>query len=271
MWEDIEIIGFLFVPAFMLLDLVVHKRRFETSRWWRLRGTAVTLMVLAVSIAATEFWVWLLDGASLLNLSGLGIAGGTVVGILTYELGHYWYHRSAHASDALWRYAHQMHHSPESLDAFGALYQHPLDTFLFVTVSSTLSIPLLGIRPEAAVLTGAFLMFNAMFQHANIATPRWIGYIIQRPESHAVHHQRGKHRSNYADLPIWDMVFGTFENPATFDEEVGFCDGASSRIGEMLIGRDVSKPPASDADLEPTPEKLTTWLRGAPSLSRRSS
>jgi sterol desaturase/sphingolipid hydroxylase (fatty acid hydroxylase superfamily) len=54
-----------------------------------------------------------------------------------------------------------------------------------------------------------------MFQHANLRTPRWLGYIIQRPESHGIHHERGLHAFNYADLPLWDMVFGTFRNPRT--------------------------------------------------------
>jgi sterol desaturase/sphingolipid hydroxylase (fatty acid hydroxylase superfamily) len=59
-----------------------------------------------------------------------------------------------------------------------------------------------------------------------------------------VHHERGVHAFNYSDLPLWDMVFGTFRNPETWDGEAGFYGGASSRIGEMLIGRDVSEPPA---------------------------
>lgn len=64
-----------------------------------------------------------------------------------------------------------------------------------------------------------------MFQHANIRTPRWLGYLIQRPESHAVHHGRGIHRYNYADLPLWDIIFGTFRNPETATGEVGFYRG----------------------------------------------
>ena len=62
-----------------------------------------------------------------------------------------------------------------------------------------------------------FLTFNAMFQHANIKTPQWLCYIIQRPEMHGVHHGRKLHRLNYADLPLWDMIFGTFINPESAD------------------------------------------------------
>lgn len=79
-------------------------------------------------------------------------------------------------------------------------------------------------------------------QHASFRTPRWLGYLIQRPESHSVHHGRGIHRYNYADLPLWDMVFGTFRNPEGFQPKHGFYDGASERIPEMLAFRDVSTP-----------------------------
>ncbi len=79
-----------------------------------------------------------------------------------------------------------------------------------------------------------------MFQHANIRTPRWLGYLIQRPESHALHHGRGIHRYNYSDLPLWDMIFGTFRNPRTQDAPVGFYTGASAKILDMLVFKDVA-------------------------------
>jgi sterol desaturase/sphingolipid hydroxylase (fatty acid hydroxylase superfamily) len=137
-----------------------------------------------------------------------------------------------------------MHHSAESLDAFGAFYLHPLDAAMFTTGSSLIFIPLLGLPVESAILGALFLTFNAMFQHANIATPQWLGWFIQRPEQHNVHHQRGVHRYNYADLPVIDMLFGTFRNPAQVDGvPCGFHDGASSRIPAMLIGKDVTQAP----------------------------
>ena len=38
------------------------------------------------------------------------------------------------------------------------------------------------------------------------------------------------------------MVFGTFRNPRAFEAEIGFWNGASSRIGDMLLARDVTAP-----------------------------
>jgi sterol desaturase/sphingolipid hydroxylase (fatty acid hydroxylase superfamily) len=66
---------------------------------------------------------------------------------------------------------------------------------------------------------------------------------VQRPESHSRHHARGVHAGNYSDLPLFDLLFGTFHNPRDFAAETGFYDGASSRVADMLRFRDVSTAP----------------------------
>ena len=228
------------LPLFLVLDFVYKARRFETPRFWRLRAFGVTLVAVALSIALPMAYAKLLPSATLFNLSSLGTWGGAVVGVLVYELAHYWYHRIVHRNDALWRALHQMHHASESLDAWSAFYIAPQDSAMFTFLGTIVFGPILGVSPEAGAVANLFLTFNAVFQHANIRTPRWLGYIIERPESHGLHHERGVHRYNYSDLPLWDIVFGTFKNPETFEAQVGFYNGASSRIGEMLIGRDVS-------------------------------
>jgi len=241
-WIDIATWGALaLLPLFLLLDLAYRARKYDTPRFWRLRSVAVTLVAIALSFAVPMVWAKLFGAWTLLDLSPLGTALGAVVGILVYELGHYWYHRTMHRNDALWRIFHQMHHSPESLDAWGAYYLAPADVVGFVTLQTLIFGPLLGLPVGAAVIGNLFLTFNALFQHANIRTPEWLGYIIQRPESHGVHHQRGVHAYNYSDLPLWDMVFGTFKNPMKFEGEVGFWKGASSKIGDMLLAKDVSQ------------------------------
>jgi sterol desaturase/sphingolipid hydroxylase (fatty acid hydroxylase superfamily) len=234
------------LPLFIALDLVYRARRFDTPRFWRLRALAVTLVAVALSFALPMAFARLLPSATLFDLSPLGTWGGAVVGILVYELAHYWYHRTVHRYDPLWRTFHQMHHAAESLDAWGAYYISPADASMFILLGTAVFGPVLGLSPEAGAVANLFLTFNAFFQHANIRTPRWLGYIIQRPESHGVHHERGVHRYNYSDLPLWDIVFGTFRNPKVFEAKAGFYDGASTRIAEMLIGRDVSTPPAEE-------------------------
>jgi len=250
MYEQIASLTPLLIPAFILLDLLHSQRRYDKARFWRLRALAATAGIVVFTTWVAGLWGRLFGGFSLIDGSGLGIIGGTIIGVVVYEFIHYWYHRAAHEWNWLWRAGHQMHHSAESLDAFGAYYLHPFDAAMFTSIASLVFFPLLGLTVEAGVLATLFLTFNAMFQHANIRTPRWLGYIIQRPESHNIHHGRGIHRYNYSDLPLWDMVFGTFRNSKTAEGlRAGFYEGASRRIPEMLIGRDVSKPKSAWLEL----------------------
>lgn len=243
MYDFLGYLTLAMIPAFILLDLVHRHRHYETAPFWRLRALAMTVGIFYFTGWVAGLWGRLFEGVSLFDLSGLGAIGGAVAGVLVYEFFHYWYHRAAHQWNWLWRAGHQMHHSAESLDAFGAYYLHPLDAAMFTSIGSLVFFPLLGVTMEAGVIGTLFLTFNAMFQHANIKTPRWLGYFIQRPEMHAVHHGRRLHRLNYADLPLWDMVFGTFVNPESAGRlKAGFYTGASSRLLAMLFGRDVSKP-----------------------------
>jgi sterol desaturase/sphingolipid hydroxylase (fatty acid hydroxylase superfamily) len=250
--EILELASLAVVPAFLLLDLRGGRRIYDAPRWWKARGFLVSAATLAWSIAIALFWGNVFRGVSLLHLDGLGTVGGAAAGVLVYNVLLYAYHRAAHRFDWLWRAAHQMHHSPESIDAFGALYAHPLDTLVFTTWSSLAFFPLLGVTPLAGAAGAAFISFNSMFQHMNRSTPYWLGFVIQRPESHCIHHARGLHRSNYCDLPVLDILFGTFENPRSVEGRLaGFYPGASSRIGEMILCRDVSEPePAGKVVLE---------------------
>lgn len=240
------------LPAFLLLDVVYQARKTRRPRLWRVRAAIVTVFAVGLSIALPTAWYRIVGEWSLFGLSGLGTLLGAATGILVYQFIHYWYHRAIHRSDFLWRWFHQMHHSAESLDAWGAYYLSPLDAAMFISLGTVAFGPILGLSASAAAVANLFITFCAIFQHANLKTPVWLGYLIQRPESHGVHHERGVHRYNYCDLPIMDMAFGTFKNPRVFDRETGFYDGASARIGEMLLGRDVSVPPyAGETVVEP--------------------
>jgi sterol desaturase/sphingolipid hydroxylase (fatty acid hydroxylase superfamily) len=56
---------------------------------------------------------------------------------------------------------------------------------------------------------------------------------------HRIHHQHDYHRNNYGDFAWWDMLFGTYENPPTWDATCGFDDGKEQQLASMLIYRDV--------------------------------
>ena len=226
--------------AFCAIDLAARARAFPYIRFWRLKGIASTFLYFAVATFAPLLWDGLLGENRLFDASGLPLAAQVAGGVLAIELGVYAWHRTMHATPFLWRWFHQMHHSAERVDIWGAFYFSPLDMVGWSLLSSLCLVGGFGIGAEAAIAVGVFITFLSMFQHSNIRTPHWLGYLVVRPESHTLHHQRGVHRYNYCDLPLWDMVFGTFRNPRAWMGQAGFYDGASGRMGDMLLGRDIA-------------------------------
>lgn len=233
------LLGGLFA-GFAILDTLFPARKLPGVRAWRLKGAASAVLYYLISTRAPFLWDGFLAQHTLIDGRSWPLWVAIPVAILVYQLGVYVWHRTMHASDFLWRWFHQTHHSAERVDIWGALYFHPLDMLGFTFVGSFMLVFVLGLDPTAVLVAFSLSTFTGLFQHANLRTPRWLGYIVTRPESHAMHHGRGLHRYNYGDLPVWDMVFGTFRNPKSWDGEAGFYDGASSRVGALLIGRDVS-------------------------------
>jgi sterol desaturase/sphingolipid hydroxylase (fatty acid hydroxylase superfamily) len=216
----------------MLWEYLQPARRLPVVPYWQLRGLVAFVLYVLVSSYLPMLWDATLAQYRLQALFGL----------LTYELALYWWHRTMHDTDWLWRSFHQLHHSAERLDTYGAFWFSPLDMVGFTFVGSFALVVVAGVGAEAAMLVLYATFFLTVFQHTNIRTPTWLGYVIQRPESHALHHGRGVHRYNYADLPVFDMLFGTFRNPAEHCI-TGFYHGASKRIGDMLLWRDLNPPP----------------------------
>lgn len=231
---------FAMLALLIVVELLRPARTFEDVRGWRLKCIAFMPIVIAISSTIPYAMAGVIADIKLLPGDRLGLVGGTVVGILVSELLVYWVHRAHHRVRFLWRWIHQLHHSAERVDVFGSAYFHPFEIIEGTVVGVILFNVVLGLAPEAAVLSGLWQAFNGVFQHGNISTPVWLGYLIQRPEAHAIHHQRGIHGFNYANLPLWDIVFGTFRNPRTWQGEAGFYSGSSRHTVRMLLGRDVA-------------------------------
>lgn len=235
---------FAIYAALMLWESLAPARALPPMRGWRVRGITAFVLYFLLSSYLPLLWTQYLQPLQVFDLGHLGTWGGAVAGLLVYELCGYAYHRSMHGSTVLWRGLHQMHHSAERLDTFGAFWFSPADMIGWTAVSSVALTLIVGIDAQAATVVLLTVTLLAIFQHSNLRTPHWLGYIVQRPESHSWHHARGVHRDNYADLPVFDLLFGTFRNPRDFAPATGFHDGASLRVRDMLLFRDVAVPPA---------------------------
>ncbi len=242
--EAVDILG-LMVPVTWLVFLVTEKlwpaREFPPRKGWTwigvgflvLIGTIATVTPLLIPPDWLETHRWL-DGTK------LGVVGGTLVGFVVLETFTYGWHRAAHTFDVLWRGFHQMHHSPRRVDIPGSLVFHPLEAVVQTALQLFATVIVLGLEPLAAACVGYLFAFYGLFQHWNVRTPQWVGYVIQRPESHCVHHRLGLHYYNFADFPPIDMLFGTFRNPREFRGECGFEADGDRRIGAILAFADVN-------------------------------
>lgn len=240
--DPISLIAIAIFAALIAVEALAPARPLPRVKGWVLRGLLAFVAYFYLSSYLPLVWDGALAGYQLLDLTGLGTLGGALAGVLAYELGVYWWHRAMHRFTPLWRVFHQMHHSAERVDTFGAFWFSPMDMIGWTALGSLALVVVIGITPAAATATILVTFFLGVFQHTNVRTPQWLGYIVQRPESHSVHHERGVHHYNFSDLPVFDLLFGTLRNPPAFAAHQGFYDGASSRILEMLACRDVSQP-----------------------------
>lgn len=191
----VDILGLL-VPltfiVFLVTERLFPRRQYPPIKFWNLIGfvclimTAMIATFLPLLLPASITQYHLLDG------SRFGLLAVLVAYPLT-ALGAALVHRAFHSSNALWRLSHQLHHSPRRLDIPGSVFFHPLDIALQTMPATLVSVFLLGLDPVAAAATGFVAAFYGMFQHWNVATPQWLGYFIQRPESHGLHHELGVH------------------------------------------------------------------------------
>ncbi len=243
--QSVDIVGLL-VPSTYLLMLAIEwrfpARHFPARQGWRvlgvgfllLMGTLSTLVPLLVDPTWLKQHRWL-DGR------GLGIVGGMLVGYFVLSGLAYAFHRTAHTVPWLWRMTHQLHHSPQRVDISGSVLFHPIEMVVQILMQLFVTVIVLGLDPLAAALTSYMAAFYGLFQHWNVHTPQWLGYLIQRPEAHCEHHRLGVHADNYGDLPIWDLLFGTFRNPKRFEGQCGFESPADRKLFSILALRDVNR------------------------------
>lgn len=210
------------------------------KRWQILAGSINAASLSAIVLAGFLF-DRTLSQVSLLDLKGqIDPFSGGALAFLASSFVAYWWHRLIHASDTLWRFVHQLHHAPRRIEALTAFYVHPVDALLAALLNAGIAYGLLGVSGLSLAISLILVSVFDLVAHADQRTPQWLGYIIQRPEMHRVHHQHGHHKQNYG-LPLWDILFGTFANPQTGPERCGFDDKRAARIKDMLLFRDVHK------------------------------
>lgn len=225
---------------FCVVERLWPAKALPKVRGWWMRIVWVNTVQLGIVLLAGVSWDRWMSGRSLFALRDhLGDGTSGLIAYLLSTAIFYVWHRIRHESVLFWRLCHQLHHSPRRIEVLASFYKHPVEILFNSWISSILVYPVLGCSVAAA---GTYTLMAAVaefFYHWNVRTPRWLGWVLQRPESHRIHHQYRHHSQNYADLPIWDWMFGTLNNAVRSPARCGFRPKLEARFGDMLRFQDV--------------------------------
>ena len=180
------------------------------------------ISIFAISWLQFVLYCWPIELPSLFAILLPPIAEGFVF-YLFYSFGNYWFHRWKHADPRLWRWLHSLHHAPNHMESVVAFFRHPAEIVANTVYLVLIGKLLFGVSAEALLIALTIEGCLEVFHHSNIRTPCWLrplGYLIQLPEMHLVHHQMGLHKYNYGPF-LWDFVFRTVRIPQTWDQQLG--------------------------------------------------
>jgi len=149
---------------------------------------------------------------------------------IVFDLGYWFAHWLMHRIPVLWEF-HKVHHSAEVLTPLTEWRQHPIELLLFplctgLTIGTLYGAAehLLGAQRQGMslvwvnILLLAYTMTLMHLRHSHVWIPArgWLGYVIQSPAHHQIHHSTDpKHFNNNLGfgLSLWDWAFRTLYIP----------------------------------------------------------
>ncbi len=229
--------------SLMLLERLFPDRTLPKVKTWWLRVFVINLMQFGIVLLGMFTWdVWF-QSHQWYVLEGLPPYLLGFIAYLAITFVFYWWHRVRHDSQLLWKFLHQLHHSASRLETITSFYKHPLEIFINSLLMGTISYLVLGLNVEAVAWSVLYSSIGEYVYHMNIKTPHFMGYFFQRPEMHKIHHKEGVHYNNFSDLPLWDMLFGTYENPKNLEAKAcGFSSEKENEFLKILTFKNVNKP-----------------------------
>jgi sterol desaturase/sphingolipid hydroxylase (fatty acid hydroxylase superfamily) len=233
---------FIVVAVFSVIftrEVIAPASGANCDKRWQFYAAALSLAQVAAALGAGVLFNDFFRAHALVGLPASLPAPVTgLISFVVASLVAYWWHRATHRFDILWRVFHQLHHSPSRIESLTSFYLHPFDTVAAALINALCAYLIFGLDATAAAWGLLYAALDNLFIHMDLRTPRWLGVLVQRPEMHRVHHKHNFHAQNYG-MPIWDLLFGTFENPKDRVVECGFRPEAEYRVKEMLLLKDV--------------------------------
>lgn len=220
----IVFVGILVTMA--MLEMVIPKRPLGYSKLHRWLTNAFFIISASLVIRAMAFISAFLaavtaaqyaqaNGWGLLNQVDLPLWAEVLIGLALLDFAIYLQHWASHKIPMLWMF-HKVHHSDVDIDVTTAIRFHPIEIALSMLYKVVL-IFILGPSAATVLLFEMILNGCAMFNHSNIALPKWLDSFVRlfivTPDMHRVHHSkiREEHDSNYGfSISLWDRLFRTY-------------------------------------------------------------
>lgn len=233
------IIVLIVAAVFLIAERLWPHFELEKVQHWYTRAFVFNAAQATIAVSGAYLWDAWFASFPLLMLDEWPLLYQVLFGYVSITFIYYWWHRARHSNSILWRFLHQFHHSPARIEVITSFYKNPLEILLNGILSSAILYVLLGLSVPAVGLTVLATALAEFVYHMNVSTPKVMGLFFQRPEMHRIHHQRGLHHYNYSDLPLWDMLFGTYKNPAIVDNQTGFPNDNENKVGALLMGKEL--------------------------------
>ena len=199
-------------------------------------GATGWILAWVITVPAAATWA---AGRNfgILNLLEWPLWAEILIAFVVLDFAMWLQHLAMHKVSFLWR-THIVHHADPDLDVSTAIRFHPFEIILS-TFWKALCVALLGVPVLVALAFEAWLAANAVFNHGNLALPRWLDRMLRpflvTPDMHLVHHSTAtsEQQSNYGfALTIWDRMFGTYKTESAAGREcqtIGLLEAQDTR------------------------------------------
>jgi sterol desaturase/sphingolipid hydroxylase (fatty acid hydroxylase superfamily) len=224
---ELLVLGLLFVPlerVWALREQRIFRAGWQTDlKHFFVSHAGVQLLSFAAMVPAHSLFSWAVQLGFQKPVAAQPLWLQFIEILLVVDFTTYWVHRAFHQVPWLWSF-HAIHHSSRQLDWLAGSRMHLVDV-LVTRSAAYLPVFLLGFAPGALYAYLAFVSIHAVFIHANL---RWrfpyLRWLMATPEYHHWHHssdEEGIDRNFASFLPLWDLAFGTAQQPDHWPRNYG--------------------------------------------------
>ncbi len=207
-----------------LCELVTPRRTLALGRMprWITHGVFFAfnaalgrILLIFITVASAAAWAQE-SGFGLFHLTSWPVWLEILLAFVVLDFAVWLQHLLMHKVPFFWA-MHKVHHSDRDLDVSSALRFHPFELAVSVLYKSAW-VAVIGVPVIVAVAFEIWLSVNALFNHSNIALPKWLDRLLRpilvTPDYHFVHHSVHvrEQNSNFGfALTIWDRLARVYQ------------------------------------------------------------